>query len=321
MADTPIQKIKKAIESKEKIVSILCEDPLRRERAVTAFIDELKSKSPQIEISKVSCQNANRASLQSLIESANSLSLFAKEKVFFLTHIESLNAELQKIIIEALSFSSSTQRFLITGEKVLSTTLFYKTISKHILIDLKPLKGAELFQWTKKELDSVSITANNSAIEFLITSSSELPWWIGQRILILSLYFDGKGTLTQEILKKVFTLETHHEDFALLNKVISGSSATLLEQHLYTDPPNPFGFLTLMVRNTATLSALASAPQKRAALSGNPWMINKLLEPAKKFNNQELAKKLSAILKAESRLKHHSLDAARTLGTLIREWR
>lgn len=321
MTDSPVQKIKKSIEAEKPVVAILCEDPLRRERATTLFLDEIKTKNPRIEISHHSLQNPSKLALQAIIESTHSLSLFAKEKFFFISHVETLNAELQKILLEVISQASPLQRFLIVGEKILSTTLLYKTLSKHQLIELKPLKGAELFQWTKKEIESVGLSANTHTIELLISASSEAPWLIGQRILLLNLYFDSNGVVTSDILKKMFSLESHHEDFALLNKVISDSQLPILEKHLYSDPPNPFGFLTLMVRNTATLSALSSAPQRKAALPGNPWMINKLLDPAKKFKNGLLARKLTAILRAESRLKHHSLEASRTLGTLIREWR
>jgi DNA polymerase-3 subunit delta len=117
-------------------------------------------------------------------------------------------------------------------------------------------------------------------------------------------------------------------DFELAEQLLSGKrgATEVLLNKLVLQGSSPFMLIGLLaktfgslVRIRALLDKGLSSQEIKEDLGISPWLLNKYLPLAKRASLQILAEHLSALLKADFRLKDRSLNPAAVFGTLAHD--
>lgn len=301
--------IKDLADRKPPFILLVGGEYIRRKRALEFYIESLRGVVESFSIRKLSASELSSSqALSRLADDLNVLNLFSKFQLTIISSNESLSADLQKKLITLFEKPNPSGSVVVVCEKLLATSALFKLAQKlGCLVELKTLQGAELFQWTLRELKRHQRTAKRGVVEFLIEQCGSSVDILTTRIEQLALY-TSEEEITEQDVRALLLFGRSEDEFSFLQSIVDGATPSLLRKKLARCPLNPFGFVTLLQRNLLGAAALKEQPSARNDLGLTPWMTQRLKKRIATTNQTKATKELSAALRLESRLKHKSLD-------------
>jgi DNA polymerase-3 subunit delta len=229
----------------------------------------------------------------------------------------------------ALKSGIGTSRMILLASSLPARNPIRAAVEKKgQVIDLPELKGAELRRWTEKELRMAGFEEfPEAAVEGLSVLGDESPDQLVKLIEHLALYLEGKSLRVQDI-AAVFPGRFEPTEYELLDAIAQrniGQAEALLSA-LLRSGKNPFMMISLFVRTFSTYLSIRSLLDRQLAqaevrqtLGIAPWLFQKHLGAVKGSSLSKLRDSLTAILRADSKLKNRSLGPESIFSELIFE--
>lgn len=296
------------------LVIVLAPERIRRARAIEALLAQYKitQKPQRMRASELTAPGWTR-----LAQELSTPSLFSPQQIFQIDDAHEIPAtQLDQLIKFCKEIPPFSHLIICAPKLVRANGLMKLAIKAKALIELDQLKGADLKKWTMRECLRLRIKPeDDSALETLIHAADDNPDIIVSMLEQLANYLETP-CFGLEHLSRLFPERIDQNDFELLDALIDGNSARVLQlvKRLELAGKNPFMLIGMLTRSYANytraagLSAHAMSPQAIQAHCGwTPWVASKTIAAAKKFRTSELIKRLAAIISADSRLKNRSL--------------
>lgn len=301
--------IKDLAERRLPFVLLVGGEYVRRKRALEFYIESLRGVVESFSIKKTSVvEISSNQGFSKLADDLNVLGLFSKFQLTIISSNENISADFQKKLIPLLERANPLGSVILVCEKLQAQSAILKFAQKSgCLIELKTLQGAEIFQWTMRELKRHHRTAKRGVVEFLIEQCEGNVDYLTTRIEQLALY-TSEDEVTEQDVRALLLSGRSEDEFSFLQSIVDGASPALLRRKLARCPLNPFGFVTLLQKNLLGAAALKEQSSARNDLGLSPWMMQRLKKRIASTNQMKAIKELNAALRLESRLKHKSLE-------------
>lgn len=337
-ATKEIDTLLKRFDAKEnwpRAILIIGQERLRRERITAKIIDKIqhslknKSQNSEATIERYNGNNLNSQKLQTVIDSAQSISLFASFKVIVLNELQILKAPQYATLHELLKEQGEGSIFILTASKLPSNNALYKHLYREkLILKFAELKGAELVKWTEHELKLQGFKSfSRKALDALINVAESSPDKICQYTEQLSIYLDS-DKLDEDDVFALFAEHANPREFVLIDYILAGkeAKAEALLSELLSGGKNPFLLLNLIARTFSNYQMIQSLAQNgktqgqiQNELNLSPWVFKQTYRAAFKYPKAKLRKALPLILQADSRLKNRSLGPELICSSLISE--
>jgi DNA polymerase III delta subunit len=238
--------------------------------------------------------------------------------------IESAKAADVEPISEFLERATPGTLLFIVGESLPNTPTFKKKLEIHAKhLAFSELKGADLRRWVERELKQERIASyDEELIEDLIALGDEDPTLIAQLIHKFSLYLDG-APASRATLRLMEPGRAHASDFELAETLLTKNRALCeaLVLQLTNQGSNPYMIIGLLTKTFNSLLQIRAMLDRgigineiRSHCGIIPWQLQKYLALAKTRSATSLTEILSALNRADFKLKDRSLGPAAILS-------
>ncbi|MCB0310557.1 MAG: DNA polymerase III subunit delta [Bdellovibrionales bacterium] len=310
---------------------IISPDDIRLERALNHFLENTCSLDPKKlgnAVSRYRATDLSTADLNKLKDQLRSLSLFNQLQVHIVLQLDQVTAAAAKEIMDACKNAGPGVCVIYCAKSLPSNSTIRKTFAtKNLLIEFNQLKGFEINRWIQKELRARGVTNfTDQVVATLAQLGHEHLDQIDRFLEHAVLYSDG-DTITSQDLQQLFTHHIEPSEFEFIEALEqqNPAKAELLASQLILGGKNLFGLLALISRifsNYLQIKFMAtqgrSVNEIRESLGMNPWVFNKSLVSAKKYNMEQLREIQKVLISTDSKLKNRSLGAESLLSDLIR---
>jgi len=307
-------------------VAITSPDRVRRERGLSYLLGVFAPKGYHpLTFNFADARGGPQAFLNDLGEP----SLFEPTKFAVMKALEVAKAVDLDPVGKFLATPPRGVHLLLIGSGLPNSGNFKKTLTQSAtVLALDALKGAELRRWTERELKTAGVSgAEDDVVETILAASSEDPDAATALIEKFALYLDGAPPSVAAV-RSLMPGRSHASDFELAEQLLSGKRANteVLLHKLISQGSSPFMLIGLLaktfgslVRIRALLDKGLSANEIKNDLGITPWLMNKYMPLAKRAPIHVLTRHLTALTKADFRLKDRSLGPTAVLGTLAHE--
>jgi len=234
-----------------------------------------------------------------LLESSNSLSLFAEKKLIDLRlNSAKLDDAGKKALHAYLANPSEDNLLLISSprvEKAATNTKWFKQIeSEAYFIVIWPINSQNLAAWIRQRLKSHGLTADGQAIDILCQRTEGNLLATAQEIDKLSILADNKE-LDASMVARAVADSARFNVFTLIDTAIAGNSARALNilYHLKAESEDPLKILNFICKEIRSLCKMALQLENGQSISAvmqseRVWR-NKMGPVSTALNNHSLA--------------------------------
>ena len=198
-----------------------------------------------------------------LLESSNSLSLFAEKKLIDLRlNSAKLDDAGKKALHAYLANPSEDNLLLISSprvEKAATNTKWFKQIeTEAYFIVIWPINSQNLAAWIRQRLKSHGLTADGQAIDILCQRTEGNLLATAQEIDKLSILADNKE-LDASMVARAVADSARFNVFTLIDTAIAGNSARALNilYHLKAESEDPLKILNFICKEIRSLCKMA----------------------------------------------------------------
>lgn len=270
------------------------------------------------------------APLARIVDAALTLPAFAKRRLVIVDHAEKLDLEGADVLVRYLENPSPTTVLVFVAEKLDARTKVYKTFTKHaaVLRYARP-KPKEMPQLIRTRARAIGLEIVEPAIHALVEAVGADAGAAIQALEMLSLYV---GPNSKEAVRvadvEALISETREESiFALCDFIGKQNKSAALEgihAMLEVSREPPLRVLAMIARHYRNLararSLLDAGVSKReieSAVGLPPFLVDNLLEQARRQPLSAFAQGLEAIAEVDQKLKGGPLDYTRAMEQLI----
>ncbi|MDC1435941.1 DNA polymerase III subunit delta [Gammaproteobacteria bacterium] len=234
-----------------------------------------------------------------LLESSNSLSLFAEKKLIDLRlNSAKLDDAGKKALHAYLANPSEDNLLLISSprvEKAATNTKWFKQIeTEAYFIVIWPINSQNLAAWIRQRLKSHGLTADGQAIDILCQRTEGNLLATAQEIDKLSILADNKE-LDASMVARAVADSARFNVFTLIDTAIAGNSARALNilYHLKAESEDPLKILNFICKEIRSLCKMALQLENGQSISAvmqseRVWR-NKMGPVSTALNNHSLA--------------------------------
>jgi len=194
-----------------------------------------------------------------LLESANSLSLFADRKLIDLRlHSPKLDNEAKKALETYAEDPGEDNLLLISSSRIekpaLSTKWFKAIESRGIVVQVWPVNAQQLPGWVAQRIKRAGMTADQDSIDIICQRVEGNLLAAAQEIDKLSL-LAGDGMLTRDFVARAVADSSRFNVFALADASLAGHGGKALNilNHLRAEGDDPLKILFFLTREIRTL--------------------------------------------------------------------
>ncbi len=303
------------------VILILCEDRVRRERALRKLLPVKDSTSTIYYGSEILKDDITKIKDELL-----SPGLFSSSDNVVIREFDRIRATTLEHLTPLFSLVPAHSVMLLEGTKLPSNNKTKKLLENdHYLLELPQLKDAALHKWIAAELKLQGIDDfSESTISALETIGEGSPDRISSLAEHLSLYLDGEPA-TQENVFELFKAHPDTKEYALIDALTAGKpdKYEVLLKQLLNDGKNPFLLLNVLARSFSQmivikehLKAGKTAAEIQRGAGIKPWLFNKYANQLKGYPSSRLEKARRVIFHTDSRLKNKSLGPECLLSEL-----
>jgi DNA polymerase III delta subunit len=305
-------------------IVITAPDLIRRSRTLKYLLEHFTASYAISAPTSFTFSDQNRLSIAPFLQNLSEPSLFQPHNFGVIKGIESAKAADVEPISKFLESAPPGVLLFIVGESLPNTPTFKKKLESHAKhLAFSELKGVELRRWVERELKQEQIASNDhELIEDLITLCDEDPTLIAQLIQKFSLYLDG-APATREALRLLEPGRAHASDFELAETLLTKNRAQCeaLVLQLTNQGSNPYMVIGLLTKTFNSLLQVRAMLDRGIGINDIrnqtgiiPWQFQRYLALAKTRSTAKFSEILSALNRADFRLKDRSLGPATILS-------
>ena len=202
---------------------------------------------------------------QLLAESANTLSLFAEQKVIEVRFNGKIPDTGSKVLQHYCSNPNPSSLILLVApklDKTATNSAWYKALDKigqHVA--LWPLSEKELPRWMQTRLEAAGLTTEPAALQLLCAKVEGNLLAAVQEIEKLKLYCTGE-TLTEAFMTQAVTDNARFDVFGLVDKTLQGDAAAALRclHGLKAEGEDSILVIWALAREARVLAAMIESP-------------------------------------------------------------
>jgi DNA polymerase III subunit delta len=258
-----------------------------------------------------------------LLESSNSLSLFAEKKIIDLRlNSAKLDDKGKKALHTYLEDPSPDNLLLISSpkiEKAATNTKWFKQIDAlAYVVVIWPITSQNLASWVRQRLKGHGLAANEHAVDILCQRTEGNLLATAQEIDKLSILSDDKELDAQMVARAVAD-SARFNVFTLIDTALGGNTARALNilYHLKAESEDPLKILNFICRELRSLCKMAllieNGQSINAAMQSERVWKNKMGPISTALNNHSLAQ-LQAFL-SDASLIDQSVKGLNKLNT------
>ena len=208
------------------------------------------------------------------------------------------------------------------------SSLFKQIAKNHISAEFSYLDEAKMVKWTQSLFKKLGKNITSSDSAYLLSLCPDGMMTIKKEAEKLCAYAYEKSDVTKEDIDLLVTPKLEDKVFDMVSSMLSKNTekALVLLSDLFALKTEPTQILGAIIYNlekitsVKTLSAEGKSKQEIASiLKLAPFMVNKFLDTAAKFNTDSLAKLISSAAKTDLQLKANSMDKNVLLELFIME--
>lgn len=234
----------------------------------------------------------------SLLESGNSLSLFAEKKLIELRlHSAKLDDAGKKALHTYLENPSTDNLLLISSpkiEKAATNTKWFKKIENQaFVVVIWPINSQNLAGWVRQRLKRHGLAANEQAIDILCQRTEGNLLATAQEIDKLSILAENKE-LDASMVARAVADSARFNVFTLIDTALEGNTARALNilYHLKSESEEPLKILNFICRELRSLCKMAMLVEDgqsiSAAMQSERIWRNKMGPVSIALNNHDL---------------------------------
>ena len=299
---------------------IVGEEELRIRRLVSWIRERFNECETPPQVSQFSgSQLSSAAAVRSVIQTQNTLSLFAPLNLVVVSEVELLKAAVGKPLVEALRTPSPCSFFIATGAPPnQKTVVLNDLLAAGTVVQLEPLKGESMRRWIVQEVARLGITGGITpeAAELLSRSYEGALDVLSQDLSRIALLLDDQQPITADIVRAHLRTVQDHTSFELLihiaRKNIAGVCA--VTRRLVAEGLHPLqlcSFLSRAVRIMVSQSAPVS--EKIPGELSNPWITRQIKPAMNLLSETELKGMLHGLLALDEALKSSGIPPEQIL--------
>ncbi len=208
-----------------------------------------------------------------LLESGNSLSLFAEKKLIDLRLSSSRLDDAGKKALHAYLANPSEDNLLLISspkvEKAATNTKWFKQIETHsYFVVIWPISTQQLAGWVKQRLKAHGLTADGQAIDILCQRTEGNLLATAQEIDKLSILADNKE-LDASMVARAVADSSRFNVFTLIDTTLAGHTARALNilYHLKSESEDPLKILNFICKEIRTLCKMAQLIENGQSVS------------------------------------------------------
>lgn len=255
------------------------------------------------------------------------LSLFSKQRLIIASGADELKAEDARSLVALLERAALGTTTILVVDSLPERHALRSALSAATL-ELPELRSFELLRWTERELHRCGITTFEKTVpERLAAIAEEKPDRIASLADHLALYLDGQPA-SEAVLQRLFGRPSSLDEYKLLDLLVRRKTveAIRLLRALLNSGMNHFlllGTLSRAFSSYHTLATLVRAGvderEMRTAMGSPPWLFQRQLPLSKQLGVERARDATAAVVRADSRLKHHNVSPDSVLDSLVLE--
>ena len=270
---------------------------------------------------------AGEASVDEIIEAANTFPMISRRRVVLVTELEQLKDSEQESLVESIGALSARSTLILTAENLDHRKRFYKTLREECCVaEFPKMKGPALEQWAdafvRRQGHSISAPALRKVAELagsdlqnLAMELEKLFLYAGNSKGIPDSAVDDlvRGSKQQSIFELTGAIGRHDRSGALR------SLANLLSMG-----EHPFVVVTMMARHCRQVMIAQEyiakgkpAREITAAAQIPPFMLDQFMRQARTTDSESIRRMFVSLADIDRRLKSSSADARLLLETLL----
>lgn len=193
------------------------------------------------------------------------------------------------------------------------------------ILELSPLKGADLTNWIKEEAERLGMKIEPRALEFIILNAAGSLRHLKNELEKLTLYSREDKVINLAAVEKLLTRTVESNIFAMVDSLGSKKGEQALRElsHLLDEGEPPIKILFMIARQFRLILQTKELEQKgftekqiTGELGTHPFVTGKVLRQVRNFGFTELEKALALLLECDVALKTGA-PARLTLEQLI----
>jgi len=258
-----------------------------------------------------------------------SVSMFAEKKLIILEEAFTNQNFKEGFLKTSKQFTDSNNIILFYEiEKISSSDPLFKFLEKHAKSqEFKLLKGENLKNWVKKEIENYKVKINSVALRKLTDYVGDNLWQMVNEIKKLASYKKNKEIRVEDI-NLLVKPKIEPEIFKTIDAIASKNKKQALELiHKHLEKGDSPSYLLSMInfqfRNLLIIRDLIEKNKSPYILSKeaqlHPYVIKKSYSQARKFKIDELKKIYQKIFQVDLAIKTGKIDPETALDLLITE--
>ena len=266
---------------------------------------------------------------EDFLDEAQSFSMFAEKKLIILKDIFSNQEFKEKFLKDYKKFVNSHDIILFYEEgEVLESDRLFKLLKKSgELQEFRPLEGASLKNWIKKEIEKYGTKANPETISRLTEFVGSDTWRLSNEIQKLASFRGGKEIQAKDV-ELLVKPEIDNNIFKTIDAIAlknKKKALELLHKHLEKgeSPLYLLSMINFQFRNLLMIKELVEENQPYYSILRKtqlkPFVVGKSYQQAQRFGLPELKKIYRKIFQADLDIKTGKMKAETALDLLIVE--
>ncbi|MEM7675377.1 MAG: DNA polymerase III subunit delta [Myxococcota bacterium] len=262
-----------------------------------------------------------------VLDTAQTLPAFAQRRVVVVEYADKLGFEKSEGFVQYIEAPNPSTVLVLVADKFDGRTKAYRAIKKagFALRFAKP-KPREMPQLIRRRAEVLGVAIETPAIRMLADAVGADVGAASQALEVLSLYTGGRKVTAADV-TAVVSVTREESIFELVDAIGHGDRVavlTALHTMLVVNREPPLRVLFMVGRHyrnllkaRAAMDAGANREVILAEVGVPPFLLNNLMDQARRHSLTELARGLGAVTHADQALKGGPLSSVRTMERLV----
>lgn len=262
-----------------------------------------------------------------VLDTAQTLPAFAERRVVVVEYADKLGFEKSEGFVQYIESPNPTTVLVLVAEKFDGRTKAYRAIKKAgFAVRFAKPKPREMPQLIRRRAEALGVAIETAAIRMLADAVGADIGAASQALEVLSLYTAGRKVTATDV-TAVVSVTREESIFELVDAIGHGDRVavlTALHTMLVVNREPPLRVLFMVGRHyrnllkaRAAMDAGASRETILSEVGVPPFLLNNLMDQARRHSLAELARGLGAVTHADQGLKGGPLSSVRTMERLV----
>lgn len=308
------------------------------------FIQNIKDLFIQMTIKEegnLAAYDLREASIQEVVEDAETYPFFGGQKLIFASNPVFLQAKPDKLLTDEFEHDLSVlERYLNNPAEYSILVLIApydsidkrkkltKSLSKNgVIVECNPIKSYEQGKWINELAKSLNITIEENAYELFEAFSTDLQQ-LESELHKMSLYVGENGIITREIAEQLISQTSNSSSLQLADAVIQRNLAKAMSiykdlEKMNEEPIALIGLLAYQFRNMLRVKLLKSTgynlSQIQRQIGGHPYPIKIAYNREKQFTTRRLEQIMDSLAQTDATIKQGKMEKGLAVELLLYE--